>query len=212
MQSSFNTQIEINSQLSHCTCFCLSQRQVLAAGIWAVRLGTRAEEHSRAPDLRGMKALGTRGAGGLAPADSGFPAGVGELPTTTWNEVGAELCMPGSESPAWLSQACCYGQLQFSPVAQSCPTLCDPMDHSTPGLPVHHQLPELAQTHAHRSRSLQIHMLKPEPPEQLYLGQIIHSGEKRECLLHCWRGCKLVAAAMENMMEVPQQIEDRTTV
>ena len=36
--------------------------------------------------------------------------------------------------------------LQFSSVTQSCPTLCDPMDCSTPGLPVHHQLPELAQT------------------------------------------------------------------
>ena len=39
--------------------------------------------------------------------------------------------------------------LQFSSVAQSCPTLCDPIDCSTPGLPVHHQLPELAQIHAH---------------------------------------------------------------
>ena len=36
---------------------------------------------------------------------------------------------------------------QFSSVAQSCLTLCDPMNHSTPGLPVHHQLPGLAQTH-----------------------------------------------------------------
>ena len=40
--------------------------------------------------------------------------------------------------------------VQFSSVAQSCPTLCDPMNHSTPGLPVHHQLPEFTQTHAHR--------------------------------------------------------------
>ena len=39
---------------------------------------------------------------------------------------------------------------QFSSVAQSCLTLCDPMDCSTPGFPVHHQLPELAQTHVHR--------------------------------------------------------------
>ena len=38
---------------------------------------------------------------------------------------------------------------QFSSVAQSCLTLCDPMDCSTPGLPVHHQLPELAQPHVH---------------------------------------------------------------
>ena len=35
-------------------------------------------------------------------------------------------------------------------VAQLCPILCDPMDYSTPGSPVHHQLPELAQTHVHR--------------------------------------------------------------
>ena len=40
--------------------------------------------------------------------------------------------------------------VSFSSVAQSCPTLCDPMDCSTPGFPVHHQLSELAQTHVHR--------------------------------------------------------------
>ena len=38
---------------------------------------------------------------------------------------------------------------QFSSVAQSCLTLCDPMDYSMPGLPVHHQLPEFIQTHVH---------------------------------------------------------------
>ena len=38
---------------------------------------------------------------------------------------------------------------QFSSVAQSCPILCDPMNHSTPGLPVYHQLPEFTQTHVH---------------------------------------------------------------
>ena len=42
---------------------------------------------------------------------------------------------------------CCT---QFSSVTQSCPTLCDPMNHSTPGLPVHHQLLESTQTHVHR--------------------------------------------------------------
>ena len=39
---------------------------------------------------------------------------------------------------------------QFSSVAQSCPTLCDPMNRSTPGLPVHHQLLEFTQTHVHQ--------------------------------------------------------------
>ena len=38
-------------------------------------------------------------------------------------------------------------QVQFSSFTQSCPTLCCPMNHSTPGLPVHHQLPEFTQTH-----------------------------------------------------------------
>ena len=40
--------------------------------------------------------------------------------------------------------------VQFSSVAQLCPTLCDPMKRSTPGLPVHHQFPEFTQTHAHQ--------------------------------------------------------------
>ena len=40
--------------------------------------------------------------------------------------------------------------VQLSSVAQSCPTLCDPMNPSTPGLPVHHQLLEFTQTHVHR--------------------------------------------------------------
>ena len=41
------------------------------------------------------------------------------------------------------------GCIQFSSVAQLCPTLCDPMDCSTPVFPVHHQLPEPTQTHVH---------------------------------------------------------------
>ena len=40
-----------------------------------------------------------------------------------------------------------FSSVQFSSVAQSCPTLCDPMNRSTPGLPVHHPLPEFTQTH-----------------------------------------------------------------
>ena len=41
------------------------------------------------------------------------------------------------------------GNYQFSLAAQSCPTTCDPMDCSTPSFPIHHQLPELTQTHVH---------------------------------------------------------------
>ena len=43
-----------------------------------------------------------------------------------------------------------YFLFQFSSVAQSCPTLCDPMDCSMPGFPVHHGLPEFTQTHVHQ--------------------------------------------------------------
>ena len=43
-----------------------------------------------------------------------------------------------------------YTSVQFSPVTQSCPTLCDPMNCSTPGLHIHHQLPEFTHTHVHR--------------------------------------------------------------
>ena len=55
---------------------------------------------------------------------------------------------------------------QFSSVAQSCPTLCDPMNRSTPGHPVHHQLPEFTQTYAHRvGDAIQpSHPLPPIPP------------------------------------------------
>ena len=52
-------------------------------------------------------------------------------------------------------------------VAQSCPTLCDPMNRSTPGHPVHHQLPEFTQTHVHRVSDAiqQSHpLLSPSPP------------------------------------------------
>ena len=57
--------------------------------------------------------------------------------------------------------------MRFSSVAQSCPTLCDPMDGSTPGLPVHHQHPKFRQNHIHRvGDSIQpLHPLSsPSPP------------------------------------------------
>jgi len=55
---------------------------------------------------------------------------------------------------------------QFNSVTQSCPTLCDPMDCSTSGFPVHHQLPELTQTHVHQASDaiqLSYPLLSPSP-------------------------------------------------
>ena len=66
--------------------------------------------------------------------------------------------------------------VQFSSVAQSCLTLCDSMDHSTPGLPVHYQLPEFTQTHLHRVSDAiqQSHPLSSPSPPALNLSQ--HQG------------------------------------
>ena len=79
---------------------------------------------------------------------------------------------------------CCF----FSSVAQSCPTLCDPMDCSTPGFPVHHQLPELIQTHVHRvSDAIQpSHPLSSPSPPAFNLSQ--HQGlfSKESVLLIRW--------------------------
>ena len=66
--------------------------------------------------------------------------------------------------------------VQFSSVTQSCLTLCDPMNHSTPGLPVHHQLLEFTQTHVHRvGDAIQpSHPLSSPSPPALNLSQ--HQG------------------------------------
>ena len=64
------------------------------------------------------------------------------------------------------SQVTTEYSVQFSSVAQSCPTLCDPMNHSTPGLPVHHQLPEFTQLMFIVSDAIQPShpLLSPSPP------------------------------------------------
>ena len=76
-----------------------------------------------------------------------------------WTEEPRELWSMGSQK-SWT-------QLQFTSVAQLCPTLCDPMNHSTPGLPVHHQLLESTQTHVHcvgDAISPSHLLLSPSPP------------------------------------------------
>ena len=65
--------------------------------------------------------------------------------------------------------------LQFSSVAQSCPTLCDPVDCSMPGLPVYHQLPEFTQTPVHRvGDAIQSHPLSSPSTPAFNLSQ--HEG------------------------------------
>ena len=82
--------------------------------------------------------------------------------------VTIESVMPSNHCPLWSSFPPAFNlshrqgifqlvhlhlsSVPFSSVAQSCLTLCDPMNRTTPGLPVHHQLPEFTQTHVHRVR------------------------------------------------------------
>ena len=69
---------------------------------------------------------------------------------------------PGNVKCEWI-----FSSVQFSSVAQLCPTLCNPLNRSTPGLPVHHQLLEFTQTHDHQvSDAIQpFHPLStPSPP------------------------------------------------
>ena len=70
----------------------------------------------------------------------------------------------------------CVNIYTFSLVSQSCPTLCDPINHSTLGLPVHHQLPESTQAHVHRvGDAIQpFHLLSTPSPPALNLFQ--HQG------------------------------------
>jgi len=59
---------------------------------------------------------------------------------------------------------CSYTVSQsVSSVTQSCPTLCDPMNRSTPGLPLHHKLPEYTQTHVHREVMSSSHLILCRP-------------------------------------------------
>ena len=75
----------------------------------------------------------------------GSPDGKG-----VWRRMDTCICMAETLhcSPETITKLLTH--YQFSSVTQSCPTLCDPMNRSTPGLPVHHQLPEFTQTHVHR--------------------------------------------------------------
>ena len=71
-----------------------------------------------------------------------------------WRIIALQYCVGFCCTTMWISCVCvcvCVSVLvaQFSSVTQSCLTLCDPMNRSTPGLPVHHQLPEFTQTHVH---------------------------------------------------------------
>ena len=88
----------------------------------------------------------------------------------TYQMIRADFRLMMTDDPPSLSSSSLglRGQThaQFSSVAQLCPTLCDPMDCSTPGFPVHHQLPEFTQTHVLELVMPSSHLIlsSPSPP------------------------------------------------
>ena len=87
----------------------------------------------------------------------------------TKTQFGGKFHTLGTQNPKMtdLEDAAYLVSFQFSSVTQSCPTLCDPMDCSTPGFPVHQQLPELTQSPVHQvSDAIQPShpLLSPSPP------------------------------------------------
>ena len=93
-----------------------------------------------------------------------FPIQYSCLPCQTLRIFSIGLCFCASSTPFLLLYIC---SVQFSSVAQSCPTHCNPMNCSMSGLPVHHQLPEFTQTHVHQvSDAIQpsYPLSSPSPP------------------------------------------------
>ena len=93
-------------------------------------------------------------------------------PSTGWEAQGSVLgplflslymCSQATLSHPMLLNIIYMISVQFSSVTQSCLTLCNPMNHSTPGLPVHHQLLEFTQTHVHRVGDAIQHLILCRP-------------------------------------------------
>ena len=94
----------------------------------------------------------------------------------------------------------CRLSVQFSSVTQSCPTLCHPMNCSTPGLPVHHQLPEFTQTQVHRVHDViqPSHPLSsPSPPAP---NPSLHQSQLPMSQLFAWGGQSTGVSALASVL------------
>ena len=89
--------------------------------------------------------------------------------------------------------------VQLSSVAQSCPTLFEPMNHTMPDLPIHHQLPELTQTHVHR-------VLSSVDPFSSCPQSLPASGSSRMSQLFAWGGQSIGVSALASVL--PKNTQD----
>ena len=91
------------------------------------------------------------------------------------------------------------GPIQFSSVTQSCPTLCDPVNRSMPGLPVHHQLLEFTQTHVHRAISSSVVPFSSRPQS------FPESGSFPMSQLFAWGGQSIGVSASASVLPMNTQ-------
>ena len=114
-----------------------------------LKAGTRVRFHLQGAHSCQLSRGSQCGRKGLVPLHVASPQGSLSVLTSRWLASQSEnFKNPGRSCNAFMIQPwkSCH---QVSSVTQSCPTLCDPMDCSTPGLSVHHQLLEFTQTHVH---------------------------------------------------------------
>ena len=97
------------------------------------------------------------------------------------------------------------GSDQFSSVTQSCPTLCNPMNRSTPGLPVHHQLPEFTQTRVHLASDAIQPSHSSVVPFSSCPQSLPASGSFPMSQLFAWGGQSTGASALESFLPKKSQ-------
>ena len=108
-----------------------------------------------------------------------------DLVSRSNNNIGSQVMPLESLTKQGCAVLSLFSSVQFSSVTQLCPTLCDPMSRSTPGLPVHHQFPEFTQTHVHQVSDaiLPSHPLSsPSPPAPSPSQLRVFSNESTLCM------------------------------
>ena len=156
-----------------CVCMCLQSLQsrlILCDPMDCSLPGSPVHGFLQAKILEWVAVPSSRGSShpGIEPMSPGSPAlqpnslllSHGESPTHSSGN-------PYGDSASGCVYVFQFILVQFSSVAQSCPTLCNPMNRSTPGLPVHHHLPEFTQTHTHQVSDViqpSHPLLSPSPP------------------------------------------------
>ena len=122
-----------------------------------------------------------------------------------WCGEGNVKAVQDSGTPVYASVIRQFSSAQFSSVTQLCPTLCDPMNCSTPGLPVHHQLLEFTQTHVHWVSDViqpSHPLLSPSPPA-LNLSQ--HQGLFKMSQLFASGGQSIGVSALTSVLPMNTQ-------